>query len=380
MKTQIATSMKALGVVIIGLSLMGNQGCEQQPAAEGPRMLKWYADAGAIKSPPVQFGEAGSFDFGFVASEQLHGVLYNSGGFTTSANDFGIVQGSQGPELNGAQKLYMKSFGKLAVSDKLYYSDEARCLITLPDVKVAGSVNSFEMTSGNNISFGFNQQTGVSHPGWGIGVDMKVKVKDLSIQMMGLSIAKDLNNPTKYKVVAAPLVHEKSKETEGQIKLDYSGIGLGYGWYKNTPLSTITERALTQGVNKIKEEMNKGKWATKILDLQPLDEETSPFGDVGFIIKGGKDVNLRQGDIVEFYEDQTLWKGKACESDFYGYIRKNPKPVAEGEIAHLDDNFSTVIITKRFDNRDIKPGWRVQLLKRVEDAEAEKKKQSAPKK
>ena len=148
--------MKSLGMLGLGLALMGNQSCEEQaPVVAEKRILKWYADAGAIRSPAVQFGEAGNFDFGYVASEQLYGVLYNSKGFTASYNGPGVMMEKTGPVLSGAQGMYQKAFGSKNVGSDLYYSEEARCLINLPDVKVEGSVLSYEMSSGNNVSIGF---------------------------------------------------------------------------------------------------------------------------------------------------------------------------------------------------------------------------------
>lgn len=356
----------------LGLSLMGNEGCEEQaPVVVEKRALKWYADAGAVRSPSVQFGEAGNFDFGYVASEQLYGVLFNSKGFTASYNGPGIMMEKSGPVLAGAQGMYQKAFGSKNVGNDLYFSEEARCLINLPDVKIEGSVLSYEMSSGNNISIGFNQNTGTVHTGFGLGAKFRVKVKELSLQMRAFDIAKDINNG-KSKLIAAPLVRETSKDTDGQVDLSFNQIGLGYGWYKSTPLSKVTERALVTAVDKIKDEMNKVQWTTKILDLKPFGDEENPFGDLGYVIKGGADVNLKVGDQLEFYQDATIWKGKPCESEFNGYNRINPRPIAVGEVIYLDRNFSTVAITQRYDNRKILPGWRVQLLKRVEDIEAPK--------
>ncbi|MFN9065819.1 MAG: hypothetical protein ACK5V3_01210, partial [Bdellovibrionales bacterium] len=148
--------IKIIGIVGLGLGLMGNEGCEKQPPVVEKRILKWYADAGAVRSPVVQFGEAGNFDFGYVASEQLYGVLFNSKGFTASYSGPAISMSNQGPTLVGAQGMYQKMFGTSAIGSDLYFSEEARCLINLPDVKVEGSVLSFEMSSGNSISIGFN--------------------------------------------------------------------------------------------------------------------------------------------------------------------------------------------------------------------------------
>lgn len=364
-------SLKVLSLVGLGLGLMGNQGCPEKPAVVvEPRQLKWYADSGAIKSPVVKFGDAGSFDFGYVASEQLNGVLFNSKGFTTSYSGPGIQMGDQGPELAGAQGMYQKMFGTKTVGSEMYFSDEARCLINLPDVKVNGSVLAYELVSGNSISIGFNQNT--AHAGIGLGAQFSVKLKQLMMQMYGIDSAKDLNNG-KSRLIASPLVTQEGKDTDGKVSIDYNMIGAGYGWYKNTPLSKLTEGALQQGVDKIKTEMNKVPWTTKVLDLQAMDGESNPLGDVGVVIKGGADVNLKKGDQVAFYNEKTIWKGTPCESDFYGFARLVKDPFAYGEVVYADRYFSTVAIIKRMDNTKIKPGWRVELFKKIEDIQAEEK-------
>ena len=362
-------SLKVVSLIGLGLGLMGNQSCQQQTVVEGPRQLKWYADAGAITSPAVNFGDAGNFDFGYVASEQLNGVLFNSKGFTTSYTGPGIQMGVQGPELAGAQGMYQKMFGTKTVGSELFYSDEARCLINMPDVKVNGKVLAYELTSGNSYTIGFNQNG--PHAGIGLGAQFSVRLKQLMIQMYGIDSAKDLYNG-KARLIASPLVTQQGKDTDGKVTVDYSQISAGYSWYKNSPLSGLTEGALTTGVTKIKDEMNKVPWTTKVLDIQSLDGESNPLGDVGVVIKGGTDVNLKTGDQVAFYNEKTIWKDKPCESDFYGFARLIKDPFAYGEVIHADRYFSTVAIIKRVDNTKIKPGWRVELFKRVEDVEKEK--------
>lgn len=362
-------SIKVLTLIGLGLGLMGNQSCEKQVVDEGPRQLKWYADAGKIQSPVVNFGDAGNFDFGYVASEQLQGVLFNSKGFTTSYSGPGIQVGTQGAELAGAQGMYQKMFGEKTVGDELYYSDEARCLVKLPDVKVTGSVLSYELTSGNKYTFGFNQNG--PHAGVGIGLQFSVKMKQLMLQMYGLDSAKDLYSG-KTRLIASPLINQQGKDTDGNVKIDYNQISAGYGWFKNTPLAKLSEGALQQGVTSIKKEMDKRTWTTKVLDLKPFDDSSNPLGDVGVVIKGGTDVNLKKGDQLAFYNEKTMWKDKPCESDYYGFARFVKDPFAYGEVIHADAYFSTVAIIKRFDNTKIKPGWRVELLKRAEDLQAEK--------
>lgn len=357
--------LKSVGIIGLGLSLMGNEGCEQAPVVE-QRILKWYADAGSIKSPPINFGEGAKFDFGYVASEQLHGVLYNSKGFTSSYKGPGIMMSQRGPVLAGAEGMYQKAFGTQTVGNDLYFSAEARCLIHLPDIKIDGNVLSYEMNSGNNITIGFNQLIGAINPNLDLGARFRVTVRELAMQIRGMDIAKDLYTGAP-KTIGSPIVRERSRDVDGQIDLNYNQIKLGYGWYNSTPLATVTERALNSAVDIIKDEMNKVKWSTKILDLKPFGNETNPFGDLGYVIKGGADVNLKQGDLVEFYQDITIWSGKPCESNFNGYQRVNPRPIAVGEVIFVDRNFSTVAINQRFDDRKILPGWRVQLLERVED-------------
>jgi len=379
MKT-IKACVKAIAISTLGLGLMGNQGCEQPPAAEqGPRLLKWYADAGRIKSQPIQFGNSGSFDFGYVASEQLYGVLSRAQIFTTSHRGPDFVQGRRGVELAGAQKMYQELFGSTEMGDyTIYQSDEARCLIKLPDYRIYGSVLSYEMVSNSNIMIGFNQNQ--THGGFGLGAQFGVRVNNLSVQMYAALISKDMGQD-QYNLITAPLANERSRDTDGKVNIGLNQIGLGYSWYNNTPLSTITERALSKGVADMKNEILKTTWSTKILDIRDAATGGS-LGDTGYIVKGGHNINLKKGDQLHFFEDQTMWSGKPCESDFYGYSRRNRNPIAVGEVAHVDNTVSTIVILKRYDGRDIKPGWRVELHKRVEELEAEKKAveaQSAPK-
>jgi len=67
--------MKSLGkiaVLIVGAAMtMGNQKCQQKAAAPPPRILKKIVDMGAIRSSPVVFPGGGSFDFRFVANQQI---------------------------------------------------------------------------------------------------------------------------------------------------------------------------------------------------------------------------------------------------------------------------------------------------------------------
>jgi hypothetical protein len=361
-------SIKALSLVGLGLGLMGNQSCQQQTAAPQVRQLKWYADAGSIKSPAVNFGDAGNFDFGYAASQQLYGVLYNSNSFAVSQTTTGLQPGTDGVELAGAQTMYKAMFGTKAVGAPLYYSDEARCLINLPDVTVSGSVISFAVTAGNGYSIGFNQSG--AQAGIGLGAQYSVTTKSLQMQMYGVDSAKDLNGNAHY--IAAPLVDQNAKDTSGKFDISYSLISAGYNWYKNTPLATMTEGALSTGVTKIKAEMDKNNWTTKVLDLQPFDPSSGAvLGDEGVVIKGGTDVNLKTGDQVVFYNEKVLWSGKPCESNYLGYARLVTVPFAYGEVAYASNYFSTIKITKRMDNTAIKPGWRVELYKRVEDVQAE---------
>ena len=105
--------------------------------------------------------------------------------------------------------------------------------------------------------------------------------------------------------------------------------------------------------------------------MKPYGNGSNPYGDLAIVIKGGRDVNLKDGDQVAFYNEHTLWTGKPCESDFLGYNRPALTPFAYGEVV-VDDFYSMVVITKRLDTTEIKPGWRVELFKRVEDVEKEK--------
>ncbi|MGE5085680.1 MAG: hypothetical protein ACM3MG_05220, partial [Bacillota bacterium] len=63
-------------VLVAGAAMtMGNQKCQQQPQA---RTLKKIVDISAVTSAPISFPDGSSFDFQYVANQQIYGVLQES--------------------------------------------------------------------------------------------------------------------------------------------------------------------------------------------------------------------------------------------------------------------------------------------------------------
>jgi hypothetical protein len=65
-------------VLTAGL-MMGNQSCEQAQVSQ--RELKRIVEMGKITSPKVNLPQGGSFDFEYVANQQVYGVLQTSDHF-----------------------------------------------------------------------------------------------------------------------------------------------------------------------------------------------------------------------------------------------------------------------------------------------------------
>ncbi|HWU42617.1 MAG TPA: hypothetical protein VN132_04230, partial [Bdellovibrio sp.] len=153
------TYAKIATLVAGAAMMMGNQKCQQQ-AATPPRALKKIVDMGSISSSPINFPGGSSFDFQFVANQQIYGVLQESQDFafkyappiaTAPANSTTTASGDTNLfNLSTSDSAMMKASAKAAnkANYDVQYAQTAWCMVNLPQVKIAGSVNSFEMLGG----------------------------------------------------------------------------------------------------------------------------------------------------------------------------------------------------------------------------------------
>lgn len=327
--------MKTLGkiaVLVAGAAMtMGNTKCQQQTTPA--RSLKKIVDLGSIKSSPINFPN-GSFDFQFVVNQQIYGVLQDSDEFVFKYNPPIATAPSQATttadgdtnlfNLSKADKAMMKAMvvDSAKSSYDVQYSQTAWCMANLPQVKLSGSVNSFEMLGGGGITIGFNPAGALPTTGLAsAGVNLQFAQLDLS--MVG-------TRPLSNTVVGAANVDSKQTKTAVNFTLNFGLWSVGPSAYYSTPLANVSKSALEKAVSTLSDQMKSDEWYTRVMAND----------DTHLIIVGGTDVGLEVGDQLLVYNEDYYWDGEPCNSNYLGGGAAANAAVAKIEIDYVGDEIS----------------------------------------
>lgn len=355
-------------LVMVGSAglLMGNEKCEQQQPIAKPRSLKKIVELGNMKSSPFLIPSGGSFDFQFVANQQLYGEIAESGQFTV--RNAPTISGDPSNPTNenpisltpGDQKLLAKSMSEAKQSDfRAEFSRTAWCMVNLPQAKLGGSVNAFELIGGGGLSIGFNQNGNVGS-GLGVGGDFDVEYAQLDVSMNALP-------PLGKSRLADVNINAKQTKTKVSFKINFGAFGVGPRYYYQTPLASVTKTALQKGVDSLATSMAKDKWYSRVF----MDHDTH------VTIVGGRDVNLEVGDRLRIYNEEYAWSGEPCNSQYLGSVGLGEDSYyATVEVVSVGDELSRVKVVEFAPNsmqRRAVVGGKVVLDKLHEEIEAAKK-------
>jgi len=335
--------------------MMGNQSCEQKPA---PRELKRIVEMGKIVAPAIQLPRGGRFDFQYVSNQQVYAILQNSEHFalryappvidvplTSSTGDTQVVN------VTSNDRVMMRAFAANAgVSEKPQYSKDAECLINLPNARIAGSVNAFEMIGGAGVQIGFNAAGPIDVAGLtGLGFD--IEWAQLALSMMA-------THPLTNGLLAAGNVTSKQTKTRVNFTLDVGAFSIGPSAYYQTPLAKVTSSALKKGVDAIYDGLkDKEEWYSRVL----MDHDSH------LVILGGKNVNAKVGDQFNIYNELYYWEGDPCNSKYYGGGASTP--VATIELDWVGDEVSRGKVINQGDENPVL-GAKVKILKLAPDTPA----------
>lgn len=367
MNFQNLSQKKIKGLVLLPmvLMLMGNQNsCQQEPVAQ-KRQLKKIVEIQKIISPTINFGPAGTFDFEFVANQQLVDVLYNSGDFAFRLVPPVIVNPAPGRfaldgpggsrdskvfNLGASDKVMMKSW-LAGYSEKpavlATESTEAWCMVNKPQGIISGAINSFELLGGGGLSLGFSS-TGTR----AFTVDMLGAA--FSVFQLDLVLHATSPGPIYTQLASAEVTSNQTK-TKLNAGLSFGPVSFGPSVYYNTPLARTTRTALVKAVNNLRTKLKSVEWYTHV--LADKDSEVT--------IVGGTNVNLKEGDEVAIYNEVYHWSGEPCDSTLeYDGIAKYP--VALGTVNTVGKDLSFVTLTKEEGER-IQIGATVKLVRLKED-------------
>lgn len=343
--------LKALVVVAGAAMTMGNQKCQQKPPQE--RALKKIVELGSIRSSPVLFPGGSSFDFQFVANQQIYGVLTESKEFTLKYNPpiatppQETKNGDDGFfNLTKADGQMMKAFSQAAGKDNynLQYAKTAWCMVNVPQAKLYGAINSFELIGGGGITVGFTPAGALPTNGLNsLGINVEFAQLDLSMYA---------TSPLTTKILAASNVNSKQTKTKVNFALTFGAFSVGPSAYYQTPLAKVTKNALTNSVIALNKELKKEEWHTRVMANH----------DTHIVIVGGADVNLEPGDQLLVYNEEYYWEGEPCNSRYLGGGAQASSAVAKIEIDWVGDEISRGKVIQQSDENAV-VGAKVKLFK-----------------
>lgn len=337
------------------LFMSAEKSCQQ----EAPRTLKRIVQIESINAAPILANDQ-TFDYKFVANQQMPGVLFDTNLFyhrtkmpgqdnikNGDGGYFGVSKMVSSKTLNQLQSWYpsMKA-------EDFAISEEATCMLSRPQYHLAGSINAMELWGGGKIQLGFNSQTSVSGVGLNAGIDKA---------RMQLSMS--ATNPLTYEVRAAVNVEQMKNDYSVGFSIPLGIINLGTEFYRRTGMSEVTEKGLKKGVQALFESLKADPWYTRV--FMNMDREV--------VITGAAEINLRVGDQLKVVNEKHIWRGRPCAatSIYEGSYPTDQEWIVE--VVALGDGFSRAKVLGLRPDSNIAAGARVTLYKMAEQVEKEKK-------
>lgn len=340
-------------VLLVGAAMtMGNQKCEEQPKTP-PRALKKIVQLGTIRSSPILFPNGGGFDFQFVANQQIYGVMMESSAFSLKYNPpiavppgQAAADGSGFFNLSSMDARMIKASAQAVGKDNynVQYAKTAWCMVNLPQARIAGSVNSFELVSKKGLSLGFTPAGAAPMKGLStLGFDVESAQLDVSM------IA---TRPLTSTVLGAANVNSKQTKTKVTFTLNFGSFSIGPSAYFQTPLAKVTKTALENSVNALNDQMKSEEWYTRVLANH----------DTHIVVVGGADVALEPGDQLLIYNEDYYWEGDPCDSKYLGGGARVGSAVAKIELDWVGDEISRGRVIEQADENAV-IGAKVKLFK-----------------
>lgn len=357
MKFNIKKIIKVFLVISSAGLMMGNKSCKKDPPAPPPepRGLKKIVEMGQVQASPLVLPSA-TFDFQFVANQQLYGVISSSNKFAMKYTAV-ISNPNTTPEsqsilnVSNHDKAMMKQWSEaLGKGDyRVQFSKEAWCMVNLPMARIQGAVNGFEVVSSRGVAIGYGK--GGAHNSSGLGVDFNAEYAQLDVSMAAYS-------PLSSRLITATNVSAQQSKKTIKVGLNLGGFQIGPSYYYSTPLASVTKDALTSAVNQIAEGMKVEPWFTRVMANH----------DTHLVIVGGRDLNMQLGDEFFVYNEDYYWDGVPCESQYRGGGAAPGNAVARIKLDWVGDEISRGKIIEQ-NEEDAVIGSKVVISKLVDKPE-----------
>lgn len=369
--------LKLIALVPLAGMMMGNQSCQKQEPVVETRALRKIVEMGNIKAQPIMLPEGGSFDFQFVANQQMYGVITASKKFTMRVAP-PIVSDpslSTASNLEDSSKYFnltkadlgmvQKSLDASKKSFQSIFSRESWCMVNLPQARIYGSINGFEISGGNGIHIGYSP-TGAS-ASFGGSLDFEVQYAQLDLSMRAMPALGTT-------VLAAANIDSTQTKKSMKFTLSYSGLSAGMSYFMSTPLAQVTENGLTKGLDALATQMKDDSWYSRVF----------ADADKAIILVGGLDVGYQIGDQLDIYNEQYAWDGEPCNSNYLGGVGTGASSYyGRVEIVSVGDQLSEAKMIQIDPNSTqgfASVGAKVRLYKLKETLDKEKEAAAATKK
>lgn len=372
------TVIKACSLIAIAGSMMGNQSCQEaQPEA---RELKRRVQVSYLEAPPIRLPDGGTFDFAYVAKQQLANILSKTNSFTTAAVDPNKIYDTKGLStaeealFNQCANLDEETVSSNQLSAKMNFSEKASCLIDMPHGMIGGSIYDFSLISKTGATIGLAGIASLTN----IGASFSYQKSELSVAMRASHplIPGGFNGDNGRMLIATTDQKAYAKDWGGSLSIGFSMVQLGGNAYFKSNLSNVVEDGVTQAVKDLKKSWDQAEpWYAMV--LKSCDKYI-------YINAGSSaDMGLKKGDIFRIQNVTYGWEGKACGSQLLSAIDSGvatgAAPVAYAQVTNVGLTVSTAVILDKdpnypYDpNQIIKPGARVYLEKLfVETPQAQK--------
>ncbi len=297
---------------------MGNESCDQFAGESGERVLKKRALVGQIQTRPMNIEGGGQFDFAFVANMQLYNLINESERYVMPRLEKST---SHGAMLSSADyKVYSGWQSKAKSIISMKGSKEAECLLHSPQVKIGGSIRSFEFKSKGGLDFGLG-------PGSDLGYIPRAAI---SVTTAALNLGLEVEDAINGTILAASEASSNQTKTKINLKLDFGSFSLGPSFYFESPLADVTHRALSKVINDLTAQLDDEPWTSRVIERH----------DTHLVILGGRRSGIQVGDQFEIYNESHHWRGEPCNSDYLGGVPTTQEPVAVIEISHLGEDIA----------------------------------------
>lgn len=227
------------------------------------------------------------------------------------------------------------------------------CTVDYSEFELSTQVLAFEIVDTKGFNFGFNFLNGFFEA---LGLTIQSERGQMTMSL-GLNSTVQPNLP-----LAHVLGQGQSKKNEFKFTLNALKLGTEFGYFKQTPLSQLAERTLSDSLSRMKSELQSRSsgWKSKVVFSQQ-DE---------FVIPVGFASGVRQGDVFNIYNIDYVWEGQPCSSSLLLDKKTTDTPIVRAVAKQVEDHATLIVLSERLHPDQVMVGARVEAHQLVQGRSA----------